>query len=293
MQKLQQKGVLVSDGAWGTFLQKKGLSQSEAPESWNISHRDEVLDIAKSYIDAGADIIETNSFGGSRIKLDHFGLADGAFNLNKAAAEISRQAASDDAVVMGSIGPTGKFIMMGDVSEDDLYSVFKEQAVALEDGGADAVIVETFYDLMEAEAAFKAVKENTKLDIVCSFTFDKKGEGEYRTMMGHTVEECLNFCVEKKVDIIGTNCGNGFEAMIDIVSEIRNHNSQIPILVQANAGLPILEDGKLFYPETPEFVASLVPKLISAGASIIGGCCGTTPEHIAAIKSEVVKILNN
>ncbi len=288
LSKLSEKKLLVSDGAWGTFLQLKGLKQGEAPESWNLTHRKEVLDIAGSYIDAGADIIETNSFGGSKIKLEHFSMGNKVYEVNKAAAEISREAAGDNALVMGSIGPTGKFVMMGDVTKEELKAIFSEQAEALAAGGADGLIVETFYDLDEAEAAFDAAK-STSLDVICSFTFEKKGSGDYYTMMGHSIRECIEFCLSKGVDVIGTNCGNGYEAMIDIIREYRDSAGEIPLLVQANAGLPELRDSKLVYPETPEFVKSIVPKLIEAGATIIGGCCGTTPAHISAIKDVVDK----
>ena len=158
--KLAMGRILVSDGAWGTYLFKKGLKTGECPELWNLTNEDEVFDIAKSYIEAGSDIVETNSFGGSRFKLTQFQLDDKVYEINKKAAEISRKAAGNEKIVMGSIGPTGKFLMMGDVTEEELYSSFKEQAVAFDEGGADAVCIETFYDLNEAELAIKAVKEN-------------------------------------------------------------------------------------------------------------------------------------
>lgn len=274
--------ILVSDGAWGTFLQRKGLKPGECPELWNTANRNEVLEIAKSYVDAGADIIETNSFGASVIKLSKFSLHEKAFELNENAARISREAAGTEKFVIGSAGPTGKFLFMGEVTEEEIYNSYKIQAQAFEKGGADAICIETFYDLSEAESAVKAARENSDLEIICTFTFDKKG-GDFKTMMGVSPSEAAEALIGFGVDIIGTNCGNGFEAMIEIVKEMRLVDSKIPLLVHANAGLPQIIDNILIYPETPEFISGVIPKLIDAGANIIGGCCGTTPEHIKAI----------
>ncbi|MCF8241378.1 MAG: homocysteine S-methyltransferase family protein [Melioribacteraceae bacterium] len=279
--------ILVSDGAWGTFLQQKGLKPGESPELWNLTHRDEVKSIAKSYINAGADIIETNSFGGSTFKLNHFGLQDKTCELSKAAAEISREAAGDK-IVMASAGPTGKFLMMGDITEDELYESFKLQTQGFVNGGADAVIIETFYDLGEAEQAIKAVKENSDLEIICSFTFENRS-GQFKTMMGTSPAEAAKAALDFGADIVGTNCGFGFVPMVEIINQIRSV-VDIPILVQANAGLPELDGQNIVYPETPKFVANVVPDLITAGANIIGGCCGTTPDHIKAIVKKVRSI---
>ena len=176
--------LLLSDGAWGTFLQAKGLGPGECPELWNVERRNDVLDVAKRYIEAGADMIETNSFGASRFKLEHFGLAHRAGELNEAAAAISREAAGPDRHVLASIGPTGKILMMGDVSEEQLYEAFAEQAAALERGGADTICVETMSAIDEACIAIRAARENTTLEVACTFTFEKTIDGRYRTMMG-------------------------------------------------------------------------------------------------------------
>ncbi|MFH0733468.1 MAG: homocysteine S-methyltransferase family protein [bacterium] len=280
--------ILVSDGAWGTMLQAKGLEIGSCPELWNLTNSDDVFDVAKSYINAGADLIETNSFGGSSIKLADYNLQNQAFEINKKAVEISKKAAGQNNYVIASMGPTGKFIFTGDVTEEELYNSFKEQALAFKVGGADAVCIETFYAVDEAVCAIKAVKENTDLEIICTFTFEVKANGEFRTMMGVNAEEMINAIVPLGVDIIGTNCGNGFADMVEIVNEFRKFNSSIPILVHANAGLPEILDGNLVYPETPEKIKEIIPKLIKAGANIIGGCCGTTPKHIA----EIAKIVN-
>ena len=280
--RIKQGKILVSDGAWGTFLHAKGLKPGQCPELWNIEHPDEVFDIAKSYIDAGADMVESNSFGGSSFKLIHYGLADRASELNQAAAAISRKAAGDK-FVLGSVGPTGKILMMGEVTPEEVYESFKEQVIALEKGGADAIIIETFTDIDEARLAIRAAKVNTTREVICTMTFERTVDGEYRSMMGVSPTEMMQELIPEGVDIIGANCGNGIEGMIKILKEIRLCNSVIPVLVHANAGMPIYDDGKTVFPESPMQTAGYVKEIIDAGVNIIGGCCGTTPEHIRQI----------
>lgn len=282
--------VLISDGAWGTFLHQSGLQPGECPELWNITNREKVFAIAKSYIDAGADIILTNSFGGSPLKLSHYGLADRASELNEAAAQISRDAAGEDRFVLASMGPTGAMLIMGEVSEDELLDGFKLQAEALQKGGADAVCIETMSALDEAVLAVKAAREVTDLDIVCTFTFEKTPSNEFRTMMGVSPTEMVLAMKDAGAAVIGTNCGNGFDQMIDIVHEMRRADPSIPILVHANAGKPEYRDGVTVFPESPEVMAPKIRQLIHAGANIIGGCCGTTPAHIQAFVREVAAL---
>ncbi len=279
--------ILISDGAWGTMLQERGLQPGECPELWNVTHRGDVLAIAKSYVDAGADMVLTNSFGATPIKLAHFGLQERAAELNEAAAAISRTAAGESHFVLGSIGPTGEMLMMGQVSEEAVSEGFRIQAEALRKGGADAILIETMSAIDEAVLAIRAAKEATGLEIICTFTFDRTVSGEYRTMMGVSPADMVHAVKEAGASIIGANCGNGIDQMIDVVREIRRADQSTPVLVHANAGLPIIRDGQLIYTETPEIVAGRARALVESGANIIGGCCGTTPDHIRALVKEL------
>jgi len=285
--ELQKQRLLVSDGAWGTFLHQRRLEPGECPELWNVTHRGDVLSIAKSYIDAGADMILTNSFGASPFKLKHYGLAERTLELNEAAAMISREAAGEDHFVLGSIGPTGVMLMMGDISEQELYEGFAIQAKGLQNGGVDAILVETMSALDEASIAVKAAKETTGLEIICTMTFEKTLNGEFKSMMGVSPIDMVQPIKEAGASIIGSNCGNGFSQMIDIVREIRSVDKEIPVLIHANAGKPIVKDNKTIFPETPIEMSSKINDLVNSGANIIGGCCGTTPEHIRAFVEKI------
>ncbi|MFW6101285.1 MAG: homocysteine S-methyltransferase family protein [Bacteroidota bacterium] len=284
MKKLSQlvtnKSTILSDGAWGTNLQRKGLEIGECPEEWNINYPDLVEEVARDFIEAGSRLIKTNSFGGSRFKLEQYGLGERTTEINRLGGEISRRAAGPNVLVMGSIGPTGKMLITGEVTEDDLYEAFKQQATALEAGGVDVILVETMSDLEEARLAVQAASNNTACEIACTMTFEKTVDGDYKTMMGIDPAQMFPVLPDAGASFIGTNCGNGIERMVEVVNKIRAVNTEIPVIVHANAGMPVYEEGKTIFPETPEEMASHVPQLVEAGANVIGGCCGTTPEHV-------------
>lgn len=285
LDRIAEGEILISDGAMGTFLQAKGLQPGESPEYWCITHPEAVKSVAEAYIAAGADMIETDSFGGTSYKQKEFGLEDKVVEMNKAAAKIAKDAIGDRGYVIASVGPTGQIAYDegGNVTEEDLYNAFKEQVAALEEGGADALCVETMTSVVEAVQAIKAAKENTKLPVICTFTFEKGARG-YRTMMGVDPVTAAKIAVEAGADVVGANCGNGIANMIEITREIRSALPDTPILIQSNAGVPVFEGGKTVFKETPEDMASRVKELIAAGANIIGGCCGTNPDHIKAMK---------
>jgi len=289
--RISEGKILVSDGAWGTFLQSKGLEPGTCPELWNLEHFDDVSDIAASYVAAGSDMVETNSFGANLFKLEHFGLGAQAYAINKAAAEASRHGAGAGKLVLGSVGPTGKFLMMGEVTEEAMFEAFALQCLGLKDGGADAIIIETMTDLEEAVIAVRAAK-STGLDVVCTMTFDALQDGTYRSMMGIAPAEMVEPLLAAGADVLGSNCGNGTAGMIKITAEIRATHPTVPILIHANAGLPIYQDGITVFPESPADMSSLTLQLIEAGANVIGGCCGTSPDHIKAI-ARMVKVKNS
>jgi 5-methyltetrahydrofolate--homocysteine methyltransferase len=283
---LKEKKFLVSDGAWGTELFKKGFQSGSCPELWNLEKPEVIFSIAKSYNEAGSDIISTNSFGASKIKLDNFGLGDKTYLINKKAAELSREAAKDK-LVMGSVGPSGKFLISGEISEHDLSNSFLPQLQGLIDGGVDAIIFETFYDLDELICGIKTLNQFSKIPVIASFTFNKNNDGKYYTLMGNQISEVYKIIVENNIDFSGVNCGNGYFDSIEIVREIKNQFPELKLLVQPNAGLPEIKDNQLMYSESADKIIPAVKNFIETDVKIIGGCCGTTPEHIKVIRKIV------
>ena len=288
--KLKEKKILVSDGAWGTELFKKELQSGSCPEVWNLENPDVILSIATSYIEAGSDIISTNSFGASKIKLDSFGLSEKTYLINKKAAELSREAAKDK-LVMGSVGPSGKFLTSGEITEQDLKDSFLPQLQGLIDGGVDAIIFETFYDPDELFCGVDLLHQLSDIPVIASFTFNKNNDGNYYTLMGNPITEIYKNIIEHNVDFAGVNCGNGYFETIEIVSEIKNQFPELKLLVQPNAGLPEVKNNLLVYSESADKIIPAVKKFIELDVKIIGGCCGTTSEHIKVIRKIVDEML--
>jgi 5-methyltetrahydrofolate--homocysteine methyltransferase len=247
-----------------------------------------VKGIAEAYIAAGSDIVETNSFGGSSLKLNAYGLRDRVREFNRAAAALAKEAMGDKGYIAASVGPTGHIAQEegGELADADFYEAFREQVIALADGGADAICIETMSSVFEAIQAIRAAKENTGLPVICTFTFESGRKG-FRTMMGVSPDRAATEAAGAGADIVGANCGNGIANMIDIVTQMRAAVPRVPLLVHANAGTPVVEDGRTIFKESPDYMASRVKELIDAGANIVGGCCGTNPQHIAAMARAV------
>jgi 5-methyltetrahydrofolate--homocysteine methyltransferase len=283
---LTQKKVLISDGAWGTMLQAKGMTPQDCPEEWNISHAEAVQSVATAYQDAGSDLILTNTFGGSSIKLAKMGYEQRVAEFNLAGAKNSLIGAPQ-AIIAGSVGPTGEFLQpLGTATSEEMTAVFTQQFTALLEAGVHAVCVETMTAIDEAICAVQAARTlDADIDIISTFTFDPTPNG-YRTMMGVSPQQVAEELPKAGANIIGANCGNGIQQMIEITGELREH-TDLPILIHANAGLPELVDGQTVFRQSPEAMAALTQPLVDAGANIIGGCCGTTPAHIAAMKAAI------
>jgi len=285
-ERFEKKGILVTDGAWGTQLSLKGLRPGEAPESWNADRPEEVRAVARSYVEAGSDIILTNTFGGNSIKLKRSGDEARMRELNEKGVRLSKQAAGNDALVFASIGPCGEFMEpLGDLSRDTVIHSFKEQIQACIQGGADGIVAETFTNLEEALAVLEAARSLCNLPVVVSMTYDK-GPAGFATMMGVKPQQAGQTLEQAGADLVGVNCGLGMEDAIAVVRILRDVTT-LPLWAKPNAGLPQLVHGTTVFKETPEQMASKIPELIEAGAGHIGGCCGTTPEHLRAFVNMV------
>jgi len=280
IEKLASTAPIVTDGAWGTQLQQRGLPVGACPDAWNLTEPEKVEQVARAYVDAGSQIILTNTFGANRFVLARHDLADKVAEINRAGVEISKRAAGDGALVFASIGPSGVMLMMGEVSEDKLQAAFAEQAEAIADGGADGIVVETMADPAEAKLAVAAARASD-LPVVACMVFDS-GVDKDRTMMGTTVEQAAEQMMAAGADVIGSNCGQGIAGFVEICRRLKAATDR-PIWIKANAGLPEVVDDQTVYRQTPAEFAEYVPRLIEAGASFVGGCCGTTPEFIEAI----------
>ena len=286
IESLINSGPVVTDGSWGTQMQIRGLKRGESPDSWNLSRPKLVEEVAQQYVDAGSQIILTNTFGGNRLALSHHELGDKAMEINIAGVQISKKAAGNRAYVFASIGPTGKMLITGDTTESELQEVFEEQAQAQVQAGADGIVVETMIDIVEAQIAATAAKK-TGLPVIVSMVFDS-GKDKDRTMMGDSPEDVVYKITKINVDGIGANCGQGIEAFLPICERMRQV-TDLPIWMKPNAGLPEVVDDKVVFRTTAMEFVQYIPDLIQGGANFIGGCCGTDQEFVKSIRQMVAE----
>ncbi len=287
IESLVKDGPAVTDGSWGTQMQKRGLKRGQNPDSWNLSHADQVREVAEQYVDAGSQIILTNTFGASRLSLANFQLAEKTVEINTAGVRISKEAAADRAYVFASIGPTGRMLITQETSAEELQHVFEEQANAQARAGADGIIIETMIDIEEARIAAIAAKQ-TGLPVIVSMVYDS-GEDKDHTMMGNNPEEVVAAITKIGVDGIGANCGQGIEAFLPICRRLRQA-TDLPVWIKPNAGLPEVVDEGVVFRTTPQEFVQFVPDLVQAGANFIGGCCGTDHEFVKTIRQTVAEL---
>ena len=279
---INNKKIFLLDGATGTYLQNHGLEPGGCPELMNKENSDVISSMADIYFKNGSDIVLTNSFGGTKYRLRHYGLENEVYELNKLSAMLAKEKAEkySEKFVFGSIGPTGEFLEpLGSVSEADMYDAFANQMSGLFDGGVDGFLIETQIATEETKLAIKVAKENFNVLILASAVYDKGPKG-YFTMFGLTPKESLEIFFESGAHVVGTNCGNGSENMVEIAKQLRSFTDN-PLLVQANAGIPKIKKQDIIYPESPEFMQEKYKDLIENKINFIGGCCGTNSEHIS------------
>ncbi|HXX39418.1 MAG TPA: homocysteine S-methyltransferase family protein [bacterium] len=280
--RLSAGDVLISDGATGTYLQQHGLTPGGCPEELNLSHPGVVRGMAAAYFAAGSDMVLTNSFGGNVFRLRHYDLADRAAQINLLAASLARSGAPLGRFVIGSVGPTGELLEpLGDVSAEAVRDAFAEQAVALEAGGVDGILVETMSALDEATLAVRSAREHVTGVVMATMTFHRGVRG-WATSMGVTPERAIKALGDAGAEVVGANCGVGAGRMVELARILRDLTDG-PLLIHANAGLPEVHDGRIVYPETPEVMAPHFAEMRRIGIDILGGCCGTGPAHIRAI----------
>jgi len=284
LEELLARAPLITDGALGTQLQTRGLVTGECPDAWNLSRPDRVEEVARAYVEAGSDIILTNTFRANRLALAGYGLADKTEEINRAGVELARRAAAGQAKVFASVGPSGKMLATGDVSEEELTTAFSEQVQALAKAGAEGIAIETMTDLAEAKLAVAAARD-VGLPIVASMVFDS-GRDRDRTMTGVTPEQAAQELTAQGADVIGANCGLGIAGYVPICRRLHASTDR-PIWIKPNAGLPEMVEGRVVYKTTPQEFAAFVPALLEAGASFVGGCCGTGPEFVRLMKETV------
>jgi len=285
IETLMAQAPILTDGAWGTQLERLGLPGDTCGDEWNLSHSEQVEKVARSYVEAGSQVILTNTFRANRVVLAEYGLADDAAAICRAGARLSRESADGRALIFASMGPTGKMLAAEEISPEQMTAAFREQALALAEGGADALLIETMSDLVEASLALRAARE-TNLPVWVSFAYDS-GRNRDRTMMGVTPEAAARAMESAGADAVGANCGAGIERFVPVCQRLKAACS-LPVWIKANAGLPEMKDGSVVYSTPAGVFASYLPALIEAGAAFIGGCCGTTPEFILALAAKKI-----
>jgi methionine synthase I (cobalamin-dependent) len=282
--ELLKPGPVITDGAWGTQLQSLGLPSGTCPDEWNVTYPERVEQVPRSYVEAGSQIVLTNTFRANRVALADYGLADQVVRINAAGGAISRRAAGSRASVFGSIGPSGKLLFAGQVTKEELRSAFAEQAEALAVSGVDALVIETMADLDEAKLALAAAR-STGLPVVVCMVFDS-GKDKDRTMTGLAPEHLARELTEAGADVVGANCGQGIASYVEICRRLRAATDR-PIWIKANAGAPQIVGDQVVYETSAQQFAEHGPALVAAGTSFLGGCCGTDPDYIRALKQRV------
>jgi 5-methyltetrahydrofolate--homocysteine methyltransferase len=287
LERIRAGERLCGDGGLGTMLMARGLAVGDSPEALNISRPELIAEIAAAYVGAGADLITTNSFGGSPLRLAAYGLDRDTERINRSAVEIVKPVAEGRAHVSASIGPTGSILTpYGDTEPERVSEAFSRQAAVLIGAGADLICIETMIDLREAVAAVRSVRElSTAIPVIATMTFDPTPRG-YFTAMGVTVEQAAAGLEDAGADLVGSNCGNGIDRMVEIAAEFCRCSS-LPVVIQSNAGMPDHRGDRLVYPEGPDYMADRARRLLELGVAVIGGCCGTGPDHIRALRSVI------
>jgi 5-methyltetrahydrofolate--homocysteine methyltransferase len=293
LERISHGEVLLCDGAMGTMLMEHGLKPGECPEEWNQSHPDVITEIARLYAKAGADIIQTNTFGGTPLRLVPYGLDSHTEDVTAGGIRAARNGSGGQTLVALSCGPTGRQLKLcGDSELHEIQASFERQIRAAFIEGIDAIIIETMTDLTEATLAIESAKTSAPgVPIVATMTFDLTPSG-FMTIKGVTVAQAAAGLTAAGADLIGSNCGNGIDNMVRVASEFRKHTS-LPLAIQSNAGLPRMDGDRCIYAETPIFMTARIEALLKSGVSIIGGCCGTTPEHIAAFRQEIDRLVRH
>lgn len=287
LERIREGKVFVADGAMGTMLIERGLKSGHCPESFNLANPDAVAEVSRLYIGAGAEIIQTNTFGASPLKLSLYDLEDKTEEINHKAVEIAKKVVRSHAYVAASCGPSGRLLKpYGDLEPEELAQSCEIQIRALVYAGTDAICVETMSDINEAVIWVKVSKKIAPhIPVFATMTFDPTPRGFF-TMMGVDIERAVRELTLAGADVLGSNCGNGSDQMVDIAAMFKELTDK-PLLIRPNAGMPILEHGRTVYLETPEYMADNCRELTRLGVAVIGGCCGTTPAHIRAIARKI------